>query len=96
MFIATLKPFLWSFDLIPSHGLSLRGFAITLRHTALGRTPLGDWLSRRRDNTQHLLETDIHAVGGIRTRNPSKRAAADPLRPRGHQDRQNKSIWNRN
>jgi hypothetical protein len=40
------------------------------------------------DNTQHSQKTDIHASGGIRTRNPSKRAAADPrLRPRGHWDR---------
>ena len=32
--------------------------------------------------------TDIHAPGGIRTRNPSKRAATAPgLRPRGHWDR---------
>jgi hypothetical protein len=32
--------------------------------------------------------TNIHASGGIRTRNPSKRAAVDPrLRPRGHWDR---------
>jgi hypothetical protein len=31
------------------------------------------------DNTQHSQETDIHAPGGIRTHNPSKRAAADPL-----------------
>ena len=32
---------------------------------------------------QHCKETDIHAPGGIRTRNPSKRGAADPrLRPR--------------
>ena len=31
------------------------------------------------------LTIDIHASGGIRTRNPSKRAAADPpLRPLGH------------
>jgi hypothetical protein len=37
------------------------------------------------DNTQHSKETDIHTPGGIRNRNPSKRAAADPrLRPRGH------------
>ena len=36
------------------------------------------------DNTQHSEEKDIHALGGIRTRNPDKRAAADPrLRPRG-------------
>jgi len=26
------------------------------------------------DNTQHLQETDIHAPGEIRTRNPNKRA----------------------
>jgi len=26
-----------------------RGFAITLRHTALGRTPLDEWSARRRD-----------------------------------------------
>ena len=32
--------------------------------------------------------TNIHAPGGIRTRNPSRRAAADPrLRPLGHWDR---------
>jgi hypothetical protein len=41
------------------------------------------------DNTQHSQETDIHAPGGIRTRNPSQRAAADlRLRPSGHWDRQ--------
>jgi hypothetical protein len=33
--------------------------------------------------------TNIHAPGGIRTHDPSKRAAEDPrLRPRGHWDRQ--------
>ena len=38
------------------------------------------------DNTQHSRH--IHTPGGIRTRTPSKRAAADPrLRPRGHRDR---------
>ena len=37
------------------------------------------------DNTQHSQQTDIHAPGGIRTYNPSKRAAVDlRLRPRGH------------
>jgi len=35
--------------------------------------------------TQHSQEADIPAPDGIRTRNPSKQAAADPLlRPRGH------------
>jgi len=36
------------------------------------------------DNTQ---QTNIHASGGIRTHNPNKRAAADPLlRPYGRWD----------
>ena len=40
------------------------------------------------DNTIHSQERDIHAPGGIRTHNSSKRAVADPrLRPRGHWDR---------
>ena len=42
------------------------------------------------DKTQHSHQRDIHAPGGIRTHNPSKQAAADPLlRPCGHWDRQN-------
>ena len=41
------------------------------------------------DKTQHSQKTDIRAAGGIRTRIPSKRAAADPrLRRRGYWDRQ--------
>jgi hypothetical protein len=37
------------------------------------------------DNTQHPQVTGNHASGGIRTRNPSKQAAADlRLRRRGH------------
>jgi len=40
------------------------------------------------DNTQHSQETDIHVSGGIRTRNPSKLAAADQrLRLRCHWER---------
>jgi hypothetical protein len=39
------------------------------------------------DNTQHSQETDIYTSSGIRTRNPSKRAAVDSrLRPLGHWD----------
>ena len=38
---------------------------------------MGEGSVRRRDNTQHSQETDIDALGGIRTRNPCKRAAAD-------------------
>jgi hypothetical protein len=40
------------------------------------------------ENTQHSQETDIHALVGIRTHNPSKRVATDPLlRPRSQRDR---------
>ena len=44
-------------------------------------------------NTQHAQRTNIHAPGGIRTHNLSRRAAADlRLRPRGHWDRQYQYI----
>ena len=70
----------------------LSGFAITSRHTTLGRTPLDEWSVRCKrplpDNTQHSLETDFHALGGIRTDSPTKRAAEDPSRrSRSHCDR---------
>ena len=55
--------------------LHYRGFAITLRHIALGRTPGRVTNTTQRplaDNTQHSEEKDIHALGGIRTRNPDK------------------------
>ena len=39
------------------------------------------------NNTQHSQQIDIHALGGIRTHDLSRRAAADlRLRPRGHWD----------
>jgi hypothetical protein len=55
-------------------------FTITLRDIALGTTPLD---ARRRDfyNTQHSQEADIHASGGIQTRNPSKRSQNHALDP---------------
>jgi hypothetical protein len=62
-------------------------FTITLRDITLGTIPVD---ARRRDlyNTQHSQEADIHASGGIQTRNPSKQAIAEPrFRPRGHWDR---------
>ena len=41
------------------------------------------------DNTQHSQQTNIHASGGIRIHNFSRRAAADlSLRPLDHWDRQ--------
>jgi hypothetical protein len=58
--------------------LIFRGFAITVfRHTTLSRTPLNEWPARRRDlylTTHNTHKWDIHATGGIRTHNPSKRA----------------------
>jgi hypothetical protein len=48
-----------------------RGFTIILRHTTLSRTSLDEWSARRRDNTQHLQETGVHATSGIRTRSPA-------------------------
>jgi hypothetical protein len=65
---------------------------ITLRHTTLGRTTLDEWSARRRDlylttHNNHKRQTST-LLGGIRTRNPSKRAKADPrVRPSGHWDR---------
>jgi hypothetical protein len=74
-----------------------RGFTITLRHTTLGRTPLDGWSARRRDlylttHNTHNRQTS-HVPGGIRTRNPSKRAAADQrLRLRRLWDRSPVSV----
>jgi hypothetical protein len=40
------------------------------------------------ENKQHSEETDIHAPGGIRTRDPLKRVAGDPrLRSSSHRNR---------
>ena len=45
------------------------------------------------DNTQHSQQTNIHAPGGIRTHNRSRRVAADlRLRPRGYWDWQTAYI----
>ena len=62
----------------------------TQLHATIGRTPLDKWSARRTDllPVQHSQQTDIHAPGGIRPRNPSKRVATEPrLRPRGQWDR---------
>jgi len=57
------------------------GFKITIRHTTLSRTPLGEWSARRKKLylTKHKThKRHIYAPRGIRTRSSSKRAAADP------------------
>ena len=90
--------FLWRFDRIPGQVPS--GLAITLTgHSTLGRNPLDEWPARRRDlylttHNTHNRQTSI-PPSGIRTHNPSKRAAADPrLRLRGHWDRRHDYIYN--
>ena len=54
-----------------------RGFTIILRHTTFGRIPLDERSARHQDlhlTAHNTHKTNIHAPGGIRTRNPSKRA----------------------
>ena len=65
----------------------------SVKYTSLNKTPLDEWSARRRDlylKVHHLQDTDFHAPGGIRARNPSKRVTIDPRRrPRGHRER----LW---
>jgi len=71
----------------------------TQRRNTVGGTPLDEWSARRRDlylttHDTHNKQTNIHAPGGIRNHNPSKRAASDlRLRPRGHWDRHYTPIY---
>ena len=68
----------FSFMTFPDH---------TQRRTTDGRTPLNEWLARRRGRYLTHNTRDRHPAG-IRTHNLSRRAAADlRLRPRGHWDR---------
>jgi hypothetical protein len=60
-----------------------RGFEFSPDHTqaytTLGRTPLDEGSAHRRDlyqTTQTLYKTNIHAPGGIRNHDPSKRSVA--------------------
>jgi hypothetical protein len=74
----------------------LEGFTITLKTPHAVELP-GQVISPTQrplpDDTQHSQQTDIHASGGNRTRNPSMLAAADPrLTERGHWDRQQMHI----
>jgi len=73
----------------------------SVKHTSVDRTPLDEWLALRRGpylRAHHLQETDFHAPGGMRTRNPSKRVTVDPrLRPRDHRDRLSwQLMWKKN
>jgi hypothetical protein len=48
----------------------------SVKHATLSRISLDEWSARRRDF--YLTTRNTHS-GGIRTRNPSNQAAADPL-----------------
>ena len=74
----------------------LRFLDHTQRRTTVGRTLLwtSDQLVAESSTYQHTtLTTDIHAPGGIRTHDLSRRAAADlRLRTRGHWDRRQHTL----
>jgi hypothetical protein len=70
-----------------------RGYCYTLSHTIRHKHSVELLWTRDRPVAeactwqQATFTRDIYAPDGIRTRNPSKRAAADPrFRPRGHRD----------
>ena len=74
---------------------SCRGFAITVSNVTFVRTSLEEWSIRRRDLylITHDIKTDINAPDGIRSRNPSKLAAAHPrLRKRGYRGRRSMDL----
>jgi hypothetical protein len=83
--------------------LGVEGYSFMWSHshtTTVGRAPLDEGSAHCRDlyltNTQHSQQTNIHAPGGIRTRDPSRRPAADPrLRPLGHWDWPQALLWNK-
>jgi hypothetical protein len=70
----------------------------TQRRATVGRTPLDEWLARRKEcltnHNTHNKQTS-NSPGGIRTHDFSRRAAVDlRLRPRGHWDRLSDVINN--
>jgi hypothetical protein len=69
---------------LPTH-FGFRGLLMHLSYSmahTFSRIPLDEGSFRRRGpylyNIQYSQDENIHAPGGIRTRNPSKRAATDP------------------
>jgi hypothetical protein len=73
----------------PSH---FRGFTITGTLHSVGLLWTSDQLVAETSawDTHHSQQTNFHAPGEIRTRNPSQQVVTDPrLRPRGHWDR----LW---
>jgi len=82
-FVQSVQPEFWIFFYVAQQPLVgqilfIRAFTIILRHTTLGRCPLGEWSVRRRDLFLTTHTRNIHGPAGIRTLYRSKRAAADP------------------
>jgi len=68
-----------------------RGFSLTSHttHQSVGLLWMSDPLVAETSTGQHTQQTDIHAFGGVRTHDLSRRVAADPrLWPCDHWDRQ--------
>jgi hypothetical protein len=68
----------------------------TQRRPTVGRTPLGRVISSSQrpllDNTQRKQQTNIHAPGGIRIHDRSKRAAVDLALDRATNETSNLSL----
>jgi hypothetical protein len=83
---------LWLYFHSPVAGFSLLVFEVSWSHTTTHHSrqdSSGRVINPSQrplpDNTQHSQQTNIHALGGIRTHNLSRRAAEDlRLRPRDH------------
>jgi hypothetical protein len=93
------KPFFFSKGSTALRGPRPRDFSTLHEHTLLdtphsvGLLWTSDQPNAETSTWQSTTQTDIHALGGIRTHNRSKRAAADPrLRPHGQWDRRFKPI----
>ena len=68
--------------------MTKNGINVSINLFLLGQGLLIIEAAQLHPDSPHSQDTDIHATGGIRTCNPSKRATTDiRLRPRDHLDR---------
>ena len=86
---------LWTIHFIPwrNRPIGYWIFMTTHRHTTLGRTPLDEWSSRRRDlylttHNIHNRQISIPSAGFEPTISTSERPQSHASRPHGHRDRQ--------
>jgi hypothetical protein len=98
MYKLRFNKFLFSMVQQPTVGQDLIIMEASQSHSGTPHSVILLWKSDRpfaeTSISQHSQQTDIHAAGGIRTRSPTKRAAADPhLKPRGHWDWQLASMY---